>query len=54
MHYVPLLLQAQPADLGDRVEDPPPVNDLPVQGVRYKKKVWKMSTLFIFFEGFPK
>ena len=35
MHYVPLLLQAQPADLGDRVEDPPPVNYLPVQGVWY-------------------
>ena len=37
MHYVPLLLQAQPADLGDRVEDPPPVNYLPVQGVRYSR-----------------
>ena len=35
VHNMPLLLQTQSADPGDRVEDPAPVNDLPVQGVRY-------------------
>ena len=35
MHDVPFLFQAQPADLGDRVENPPPVNYPPVQGVMY-------------------
>ena len=37
VHNMPLLLQAEPADPGDGVEDPPPVNDLPVQGVRYSR-----------------
>ena len=33
MHDVPLLLETQSADLGDRVEDPAPVNDPPVKCV---------------------
>ena len=37
MHNMPFLLQAEPADPGDGVEDLSPVNDLPVQGVRYSR-----------------
>ena len=33
MHDVPFLLETQSADLGDRVEDPAPVNDPPVKCV---------------------
>ena len=33
MHDVPLLLETQSADLGDRVEDPAPVNNPPVKCV---------------------
>ena len=39
MHNMPFLLQAEPADPGDGVEDLSPVNDLPVQGVRYSRIV---------------
>ena len=33
VHYMPLLLQTQSADPGHRIEDPSPVNDLPIESI---------------------